>query len=94
MQSIILPNSTEVRPESLITAQRGTLEKFTILTRQKSKLFHQIITDVLCTDGRCGFWKKAKAEVKKEAKAQSKYVYQCVNPKVGLQPNPAALNYV
>lgn len=49
-----------------------TTEKFTVLTRQKSKLLHQIITDVLCTDGYCGFWGggKAKAAVRKEAKLQ------------------------
>lgn len=38
--------------------------------------------------------KKAKEAVEKEAKIQSKHIYQCVNPKVGLEPNAASLNYM
>lgn len=60
---VSLTNSKEVCPEDLITTERdpgGVL----VLTRQKSKLLHQIITDVLCTDGYCRLCRKGKAAVK------------------------------
>lgn len=34
-----------------------------------------------------------KAVVKKEGKIQSKHIYQCINPKVRLEPKAASLNY-
>lgn len=61
-----------VHLEYLITTQRENMEKFIVHTRKESKLFHQIITDVLCTDGYCSFWKKKKIKQQSKRKQNSK----------------------
>lgn len=72
MWSITLTNSKEVCLEYLITTGRETdPADVLVLTRQKSKLFHQIITDVLCTDGYYSFWRKGKAAIKIKHKSKA-----------------------
>lgn len=66
-----LTNSKELPLEYFITTETETDPEDLILTRQKCKLLHQIITDVLCTDGHCSFWGKGKAAIKIKHKSKA-----------------------